>query len=128
MAKPIHQEVTFNGTPEQFYDAYMNEKKRAKYTEGATTISMEEGGTFSCHGGTITGRNIELVPGKRIVQAWRVAGWPDGMYTTVQFELSESDGKTQLVMDHCGVPDEFEDGVASGWHARYWEPLQKFLA
>lgn len=128
MAKPIHHEVTFNGTPEQFYDAYMNEEKRAKYTEGATSISPEEGGTFSCHGGTITGRNIELAAGKRIVQAWRVAGWPDGMYTTVQFELSESDGKTQLVMDHYGVPDAFEEGVSSGWHARYWEPLKKFLA
>ncbi len=127
MAKPIHQEITFETTPEQFYDAYMTAALREKYTEGDATISADEGGTFSCHGGTITGRNIELVPGKRIVQAWRVKGWPEGLYTMVQFELSAQGSQTKLVMDHSGVPDDFEEHIAGGWHKQYWEPMKKYF-
>lgn len=128
MAKPIHHEVTFNGTPQQLYDAYMLEAQRAEYTESAAKISLENGGEFSCHDGTIVGRNLELIPGKRIVQAWRVAGWPEGLFTTVHFELSAEGDGTKLVMDHYGVPDEFEPHIDEGWHARYWGPLKKYLA
>lgn len=128
MSKPIHQDLTFDATPDQVYAAYMSPAQRAKYTEGEAEISADEGGAFSCHGGQIVGRNIELIPGQRIVQAWRVSGWPEGLYTTVHFELSASEGGTQLVMDHYGVPDEFEEHIAGGWHARYWDPMRKFLA
>ncbi len=128
MAKPIHQEITFEATPEQVYAAYMEPGQRAQFTDGATEISSDEGGPFSCHDGQIVGRNLELVPGRRIVQAWRVSGWPAGLYTTVHFELSAEGGKTTLVMDHYGVPDEFEEHIAGGWHARYWEPMQKHLS
>ena len=76
----------------------------------------------------IVGRNIELVKGKRIVQAWRVSGWPEGLYTTVHFELVPDGDKTKLVMDHYGVPDEFEEHIAGGWHARYWKPMAKYFA
>lgn len=127
MAKPIHQEVTFTGTPEQFYDAYMSSAKRAEYTGAKAEISADEGGAFSCHEGQIVGRNLELANGKRIVQAWRVAGWPDGLYTTVHMELTGDGSKTTMVMDHYGVPDQFEEHIAAGWHKNYWEPMQKFL-
>jgi len=127
MAKPIHQEVTFNATPQAVYDAYMNPEHRAQYTEGAVEISQEDGGSFSAHGGIIVGRNVELIAGQRIVQAWRNSQWPEGLYTTVHMELTAEGDGTKLVMDHYGVPDESEDGVASGWEARYWEPMKKFL-
>ena len=128
MAKPIHQEVTLPGSPDAVYQAYMDPAKRAEYTSAPAEISAEEGGSFSCHDGQIEGRNIELIPGQRIVQAWRVSAWPAGLYTTVRFELSAEGGGTKLTMDHYGVPDDFEDGVASGWKDRYWGPLEKFLA
>lgn len=128
MAKPIHHEVAFKGTPDQVYAAYMNAEQRAEYTDGAAEISDEEGGAFSCHDGQIVGRNLELVPGERIVQAWRVSAWPEGLYTTVRFELSAQGNETKLVMDHFGVPDDFEPMIAQGWEARYWGPLAKYLA
>lgn len=128
MAKPIHQEVQFNTTPADLFDAYLNASRRAEFTGAAATVSAEEGAVFSCHDGQIQGRNIELVEGERIVQAWRVAAWPAGLYTTVRFELEASDGGTKLVMDHFGVPDDFEQAIADGWNARYWEPMKKYFS
>jgi hypothetical protein len=33
-------------------------------------------------------RNLELVPAKHVVQAWRSQAWPEGVYSIVNFELA----------------------------------------
>ncbi len=74
----------------------------------------------------ISGRNIELVPNRRIVQAWRVRDWGDGVYSIARFELNGQE-ETQLVFDHTGFPEDQREHLASGWHTRYWEPLRNYL-
>jgi len=69
-----------------------------------------------------------LIPGQRIVQAWRPQSWDKGVYSIVKFELEERDSQTRVVLDHTGFPEGKFDGLDSGWHERYWEPLRKFLA
>ncbi|MBI3993191.1 MAG: SRPBCC domain-containing protein [Candidatus Lambdaproteobacteria bacterium] len=128
MSELIHQEVTFKTKAKRVYDALMNSKEHAAFTGGPAEISKEAGGPFTCHGGHILGRNVELVPNKRIVQAWRAANWDEGVYSIVRFELVEKNGQTQVVMDHTGVPDAGRNDVAAGWKSHYWEPLAKYLA
>src|SRR5260370_40154486 len=50
-------------------------------------IYSEVGGTFSLFAGHIVGRRLELVPNERIVQAWRVLPWPEGIYSIARLEL-----------------------------------------
>ena len=128
MSTPIHQEVTFDAKPEQLYEALLDQTQHAAFTGGPADISRDVGGAFSCHGGQIVGRNIELDPNKRIVQAWRVAAWPEGVYSMVKFELEPDDAGTRLTLDHTGVPADGRDAVADGWRARYWKPLADYLA
>jgi activator of HSP90 ATPase len=85
------------------------------------------GGAFSGFGGAITGRNIELIADRRIVQAWRVASWPEGYYSIVRFELEPSGAETKLTLHHTGFPEDAGDHLASGWHKMYWEPLKNYL-
>ncbi len=125
MAKAIHQEVDLPSSPDEVYETFMDETKHAALTHGDAQISRDAGGAFSQHDGQIVGRNLELVPGKRIVQAWRFEQWPAGLFSVVKFELTDNNGGTRVVMDHSGVPDEFEQGVANGWQARYWDPLKQ---
>ena len=93
-----------------------------------TEISSEVGGAFVLFGGYITGRHIELVPGERIVQAWRTGGWDPGVYSIANFELVEQGSATKIVFDHTGFPKGAAEVLASGWNQHYWEPLVKFLA
>jgi hypothetical protein len=37
----------------------------------------------------VLGRNIELIPNRRIVQAWRAKPWEGGIYSIAKSELLE---------------------------------------
>lgn len=125
----IHQEVVFNASQRRIYEALTDAKQFSKFTGGAPAeIDHKAGGALSCFGGMITGRNIELVPNLRIVQAWRVGNWPPGVYSIVKFELQEMGHSTNLVLDQAGFPEGADEHLAPGWKTMYWEPLAKFLA
>lgn len=125
----IHQEVVFAASPNRIYEALTDAVQFSKVSGGAPTeITPEAGGSFSCFGGMILGKNIELVPNKRIVQAWRVAKWDEGVYSLVKFELAEEGSKTRLTFSHTGFPEGQEAHLAPGWHTNYWEPLKQYLA
>jgi hypothetical protein len=51
-------------------------------------ISSETGGAFTIFGGHIVGRQIELVPNVRIVQAWRPVDCEPGIYSIARFGLA----------------------------------------
>ncbi len=123
----IHQEVTFTATPAQVYRALMDSAEHTRFTGAPAEISAEAGGSFSCYGGRVLGRNVEVVPHTRIVQAWRPADWPEGVYTLARFELREEGGKTRLVFDQEAIPTDAVEHLTSGWPRMYWEPLRKYL-
>ncbi len=129
MTKSIHQEVTIKASAKKVFDALTDAKQFSAFSGGAPAeIDAQEGGSFSCFGGHIKGRNIELVPGKRVVQAWRSIKWAEGVYSIVRFELSEEGGSTNIVFDQAGFPEEAGPHLEAGWTKMYWEPLKAYLA
>jgi len=124
----LHQEVDIKARPQRIYDALLDSKQFSAFSGEPAEINREVGGAFSIFGGKIVGRNVELIPNQRIVQAWRPASWPPGVYSIVKFELQEQVSQTTVVLDHTGFPEGNFRHFDSGWHMRYWKPLEKFLA
>jgi activator of HSP90 ATPase len=124
----LHQEVEFTATPHRVYDILLDSKQFAAFSGEPAEISREAGGAFSMFGGKIVGRNIELVPDQRIVQAWRPASWDPGEYTIVKFQLKQDGSKTKVVLDHTGFHEGDFAHFDPGWRLRYWEPMAKYLA
>jgi uncharacterized protein YndB with AHSA1/START domain len=127
MTSAIHQEVDFKAAPQKVYDVLTQADGFSKFTGLPAEIEGKSGGSFKCFGGQITGRFIELVPGERIVQAWHVAMWPEGVYSIVKLELRPQGGGTHLVLDHAGFPEEHREHLDAGWPRMYWEPLTKYF-
>jgi activator of HSP90 ATPase len=139
-AESIHQEPTFTATRQRVYEALTDSRKFDQVTQASgvmkalsqrpepTRISPHAGGRFVLFGGYIVGRHIELVPHELIVQAWRVGNWTRGLYSLVRFELLDLSPGTRIVFDHTGFPTGNAEHLAAGWHAHYWEPLEKILA
>src|SRR5215831_16007273 len=128
MSSAIHQEIEFKTSPQHVYEALLNSKQFSAFTGAPAQIEGTAGGAFSCFGGMITGRNVELVPNQRIVQAWRAGNWPEGVYSIVRFELNAQGSSTKLTLDHTAFPDGAAEHLDGGWHKMYWEPLKKYLA
>ena len=124
----IKQSVSIKASAEQVYTAMTSADQFSKVTGAPAEISADEGGAFTCFGGEIAGLHIELLPNERIVQSWRVVNmWPEGVYSTVQFDLSESGDTTTITMQHTGYPEDAADHLEPGWHKMYWEPLKAYL-
>ncbi len=139
-AEAIHQETVFKASPQRLYNALLdaNQFQKVELLSGAmkgtdliakpAMISREPGGAFSIFGDYIVGRQLELVPNQRIVQAWRETSWDPGIFSVVRFQLDPQGAGTKLVFDHTGFPVGNGEHLAIGWKAHYWEPLEKFLA
>lgn len=127
MSTHIHQEVFLKAKPMDVYLAFMDEKKHSAFTGGTSSIDPEEGGLATMHDGQIVARNIELDPGNKIVQAWRVTPWDDGIYTILRVKLTAENEGTRVTLDQTGCPEEMTDHLAEGWEARYWTPLKSYF-
>lgn len=141
-SEAIHQEVVFKASRKRVYEALTDAKQFNRVVDLSAAmksgmvpagsppaeISRDVGGAFSIFGGYISGRHIEMVPGERLVQAWRTGEWKPGVYSIAKFELTEQGSGTKLVFDHTGFPEGKGQHLAEGWQVNYWEPLQKFLA
>ena len=123
----ISQEVSFSVSPTTVYQALTNSATHGKFTGAPADIDAKVGGAWSAYGGKISGLNIELVEGVRIVQTWRAGNWPAGSHTLVKFELSPEGTGTKLTLDHDAVTDEQLPHLEAGWEKMYWEPMRKFL-
>jgi len=136
----IHQEVVFVASPGRVYrtltDARLFDKvvllsgavQEMSLAGAPAVISAVPGGAFSLFAGYITGRQIELSPGVRIVQTWRSAAWAPHVYSIARFELVDDPRGAKVVFDHTGFPNSDALGLASGWRKHYWEPMAKVLA
>lgn len=130
-ARAIHQEETIAAAPARIYEALLDSKTFAEFSGAQAAIDRSAGGTFSLFNAVITGRNIEIAPNARIVQAWRNnLVWPAGLYSMVRFELRASGSGTLIVLDHTGFPQDSgeAESLANGWPAHYWIPLRKYFA
>ena len=131
-AEAIHQTLTFQATPARVYETLVDQSQFSAITKFSTVpnaasaqLSREPGTTFSLFDGHIVGRHVELIPARRVVQAWRAADWPEGLYSIVRFELANKGAQTLLIFDHTGFPKGAGEHLAQGWYANYWTPMKK---
>jgi len=123
----INQTVTIKTSPEKVYNALTSATEFSKVTGAPAEIAEDEGGAFSCFGGQIVGRHLELNPNKRIVQAWRAGPWAEGVYSIVKFEINKSGASTIVNLQHTGFPEDAAEHLEGGWHKMYWEPLKAYF-
>jgi len=124
----LHQEIDFKAAPSRVYEILLDAKQFSAFTHNPAEIEPRPGGAFKFFGARIEGRNIELIPTRRIVQAWRSSAWPSAAYSIVHFELAPGPQGSRLILDHTGFPDGEQPSLTDGWPLMYWEPLRKYLS
>lgn len=127
--KSIKQTVTFTANPEDVYHLLMEQKQHTAFTGSNVTMSKKVNGKFIIFDGYCNGYNIELIEGKKIVQAWHFAedGWPDDHFSICTFQFEQAGNKTKLHFTQIGVPEHKVEALKSGWKKYYWEPMKAYL-
>jgi activator of HSP90 ATPase len=129
MATIIQKIVFKNTTTKQLYDLYMNAKLHGHITDAPVKISEKPGSKLDVFGGYITGKTLQTVKNKLIVQQWHAADW-NANASDSAFVLSfEQKGKNAILnVFHGNVPDVKANSLDKGWHDHYWNPWKQYLA
>jgi uncharacterized protein YndB with AHSA1/START domain len=117
------------GLPERVYSAWLDSHAHAAFTGASARIDPSIGGKFSVLDGSVSGRTVELLPGRRIVQTWRAKEFPSGSRDSrleIQFEGTE--GATRVTIMHSVLPPGQGERLKQAWIQRYFQPLRTYFA
>jgi activator of HSP90 ATPase len=128
MTPAIQQRVTFRASPKVLFEMYLDSRKHAAAIDAPAKMSREIGGAWSAWGGQIGGRNLLIVPGRMVVQAWRAAHWKKRDISVLVLTFEKVPGGARVNLVHAGVPQYDHKGVREGWVNYYWKPWKKYLA
>ncbi|MBM9592549.1 SRPBCC domain-containing protein [Leptospira sp. 201903075] len=128
MCKTIQQKVKFKASPKTIYEFIADSKKVTALTGETAMISKHIGGNFSTMSGKVSGIIVDLAPLKRIVQAWRRNDFPEGIFSMATFTFKETtEGGTELILTHRGVPKALIPEVEEGWRQNYWDRIRNTI-
>jgi activator of HSP90 ATPase len=129
MGKNLRMEATLQAAPEAVYHAWLDGGEHSRFTGSPATIDNRVHGRFTAWDGYIHGSIIELVPQRKIVQAWRTTEFPKGSPDSrVEIILSKAGKGTKLLLIHSDIPEGQEDDYEQGWKDFYFTPMKKYFA
>lgn len=124
----IQVSAVIPASPEDIYAAWLDSEAHSKMTGGAATIEPSVGGRHSAWDGYISGETLELEAGRRIVQAWRTAEFPDGSaHSRLVVTLTAEDGQTRVHIEHTEIPEGQGERYLKGWDEFYFSPMAAYF-
>src|SRR4030095_8709394 len=121
MAKTITQKIVFRNIPvATLYNTYMNAKEHGVSVGVIAKIQNKEGAKFSAHDSYVTGKNLQLIKDKLIVQSWWASDWSKShVDSTFILFFEQMDNDSIINMVHANVPEKHFAGVEEGWSDYY---------
>lgn len=124
----IKQEVVLPASPDELFEAFVDAGKHSAFTGSKATGQAKVGAKFTAWDGYISGKNLELEKGKRIVQEWKTTDWPeDQAPSRLELTFKKVREGTQILMIHSIVPADQADDIRQGWIDFYWNPLKQYF-
>ena len=115
-------------TPQAVYDAWLDSAAHGAMTGSEAKIGKNVGDRYTAWDGYISGKTLELAPGRRIAQSWRTTEFdskdPD---STIVVDLEPTKNGTQLTLTHRGVPNGQTSYENGGWRDFYFAPMQAYF-
>jgi activator of HSP90 ATPase len=121
--------ATFPVQSKIVYAAWLSGKTHGAMTGEKAEGSARVGGAFTAWDGYISGKNLELVPGSRIVQSWRTTEFaktdPD---SRLEILLKPSSKGCTVTLKHSNLPPGQAKNYRQGWKDFYFIPMQKYFS
>ena len=106
----------------------MDSKTRTALTGSSAQISARIGAKFTTWDGNISGKNLELERGRRIVQEWVTTGGSKNVSSSrVTINLRPIKQGTEISLLQEDIPAKDVTTYDQNWHDYYWMPMVRFF-
>ena len=122
--KDFKKYFIISAPPEDIYLALTNPITIHLWSGEEAEMSTIVGSEFSLWDGSIVGKNLEFVEGKKIVQQWYFGEQPAESIVTIILHPS-SEG-TSVELRHTNIPDDDFEDIKEGWMESYFGSIREF--
>jgi uncharacterized protein YndB with AHSA1/START domain len=122
--KEYKKYYTITAPPEDVYTALTNPATIQLWSGEAAEMSTEPGTEFSLWEESIVGKNLEFIPGKKIVQQWYFGDQEAASIVTIILHAHKHG--TSVELRHTNIPDEDYNDIIDGWDHMYFGALIDF--
>jgi activator of HSP90 ATPase len=123
--KTFKKTFRINAEPSDIYSALTNPYTIELWSGYHAEMSTEPGSEFSLWEGDITGKNLEFVQDKKLVQEWYFGDQAEKSIVTIS--LFPDKDNSSVTVEHTNIPDEEFDDIAEGWREYYIGAIISFF-
>lgn len=123
--KTFKKQFKINAEPSDVYSALTNPYTIELWTGYQAVMSNDPGSEFSLWDGDITGKNIEFIQDRKVVQEWYFGEQPTRSIVTITIQSDKGD--SQVTVEHTNIPDEDFADIAEGWREYYMGSIISFF-
>lgn len=114
-----------NAEPSDVYSALTNPFTIELWTGYPAIMSEAPGSEFSLWDGDITGKNLEFIKDKKVVQEWYFGDQTEKSNVTITIHPDKGD--SVVTVEHTNIPEEEYEGIAEGWREYYIGAIISFF-
>jgi len=123
--KTFKKTFKINAEPSDVYSAMTNPYTIELWSGYPAQMSTDPGSEFSLWEGDITGKNLEFLQDKKVVQEWYFGDQKEKSIVTITIASDREYSK--VTIEQINIPDEEFDGIAEGWREYYFEAIINFF-
>ncbi|HLN55669.1 MAG TPA: SRPBCC domain-containing protein [Bacteroidales bacterium] len=123
--KTFKKTFRINTEPSDVYSAITNPVTIGLWSGYPAIMSTEPGSEFSLWEGDITGKNIEFIPDRKIVQEWYFGEREEKSIVTIT--IASEKGDSLVTVEQTNIPDDDFNDIAEGWREYYMGAIMSFF-
>ena len=123
--KTFKKTFVINADITDVYAALTNPVTIELWSGYPAVMSVENGSEFSMWDGDITGRIIEAVEDKKLVQEWFFGEQEERSVVTIY--LIRDFGSTEVTVEHTNIPDKDFANISEGWREHIMGAIQQLF-
>jgi len=123
--KTFKKTFKINAEPSDVYSALTNPFTIEIWSGYPAQMSEEPGSDFSLWEGDITGKNLEFIRDRKVVQEWYFGEQKEKSIVTITIQSDREN--SQVTVEHTNIPDDDFDDIAEGWREYYFGAILNFF-
>lgn len=123
--KTFRKTFKINAEASDVYSALTNPFTIELWSGYPAEMSEEPGSEFTLWDGDISGRNLEFIKDRKLVQEWYFGDQEEKSIVTIEIKPERED--SVVTVEHSNIPNDDFDQIAEGWREFYMGAIAAFF-